>query len=102
MRGQAGLTGVSSQFRSDTPQLFMDIDRTKVESLGVSLDDVNQTLQMYLGSLYVNSFNEYGRYWQVTVQAEGNYRARVEDINLLQVRKQVGPDGADWDAGLGP
>ena len=68
----------------------MDIDRTKVASLGVSLDDVNQTLQIYLGSLYVNSFNEFGRYWQVTVQAEGEYRARVEDINLLQVRNKWG------------
>src|SRR5207249_4231157 len=59
-------------------------------SLGVSLDAVNQTLQMYLGSLYVNSFNEFGRYWQVTVQAEGKYRDRVEDINLLQVRNKWG------------
>jgi multidrug efflux pump len=90
MRGAGLLTGVSSQFRSNTPQLFMDIDRTKVVSLGVSLDDVNQTLQMFLGSLYVNSYNEYGRYWQVTVQAEGNYRARVEDVNLLQVRNKWG------------
>jgi len=68
----------------------MDIDRTKVESLGVSLGDVDQTLQIYLGSLYVNSFNEFGRYWQVTLQAEGGYRARVEDINLLQVRNKWG------------
>jgi multidrug efflux pump len=90
MREQGLLTGVSSQFRSNTPQLYMDIDRTKVESLGVSLDDVNQTLQMFLGSLYVNSYNEYGRYWQVTVQAEGSYRAQVEDINLLQVRNKWG------------
>src|SRR4029078_12433746 len=76
LRTQRGLIGVSTQFRPNTPQLYMDIDRTKVESLGVSLGDVNQTLQMYLGSLYVNSFNEFGRYWQVTVQAEGAYRAR--------------------------
>ena len=81
---------MSTQFRSNTPQLFMDIDRTKVASLGVSLDDVNQTLQIYLGSLYVNSFNEFGRYWQVTVQAEGEFRTRVEDINLLQVRNKWG------------
>ena len=54
----------------------------------MSLIDVNQTLGIYLGSLYVNSFNEFGRYWQVTVQAEGKYRNRVEDINLLQVRNQ--------------
>ena len=56
----------------------------------MSLDDVNQTLQMYLGSLYVNSFNAFGRYWQVTIQAEGNHRARVSDINLLQVRNNQG------------
>ena len=49
----------------NTPQLFMDIDRSKAETLGVSLDDVDDTLQMFLGSLYVNSFNQFGRYWQV-------------------------------------
>ena len=51
---------------------------------------MNQTLAMYLGSLYVNSFNEFGRHWQVTVQLEGDYRNRVEDINLLQVRNKWG------------
>ena len=56
----------------------------------MSLDDVNQTLQIYLGSLYVNSFNEFGRHWQVNVQAEGQFRNRVEDINLLQVRNKWG------------
>jgi multidrug efflux pump len=90
LQKEPGLTGVSTQFRSNTPQLFMDIDRTKVESLGVSLDDVNQTLQMYLGSLYVNSFNAFGRYWQVTIQAEGEYRDRVQKIDLLQVRNNQG------------
>src|SRR5262249_51654420 len=74
-----GVTGVSTQFRSNTPQLYMDIDRAKAAALGVSLDDVNQTLQIYLGSLYVNSFNEFGRHWQVTVQAAGNFRDQVED-----------------------
>lgn len=90
LRNRPGLAGISSQFRSNTPQLYMDIDRTKAQSLGVSLDDVNQTLQIYLGSLYVNSFNEFGRYWQVTVQAEGEYRAQVENINLLKVRNKWG------------
>ena len=51
---------------------------------------MNQTLGMYLGSLYVNSFNQFGRHWQVTVQLEGDYRNRVEDINLLQVRNKWG------------
>jgi multidrug efflux pump len=85
-----GLKDVNTQFRANTPQLYMDIDRNKVASLGVSLDDVNQTLEIYLGSLYVNSFNEFGRHWQVTLQAEGSYRSRVADINLLQVRNNQG------------
>jgi multidrug efflux pump len=90
MKKQPGLATASTQFRSRTPQLYLDIDRTKAESLGLSFDDVNQTLSMYLGSLYVNSFNEFGRHWQVTVQLEGDFRDRVEDINLLQVRNKQG------------
>ncbi len=90
LRRERGLADVATGFRSLTPQLFLDVDRTKVESLGVSFQDVNQTLSMYMGSLYVNSFNEFGRHWQVTVQAEGDYRSRVEDINLLQVRNKWG------------
>src|SRR5262249_50973960 len=90
LRSQPGLTGVSSQFRSNTPQLFADIDRVKAASLGVSLLDVNQTLGMYMGSLYVTNFNECGRYWQVNIQADGKYRTRTEDLNLLQVRNKWG------------
>ncbi len=89
-RAEMGLKDVSTQFRSNTPQLFMDIDRAKVASLGVSLNDVNQTLEIYLGSLYVNSFNEFGRHWQVTLQAEGKFRAEIPDVNLLQVRNNQG------------
>ena len=99
MRSEPGLVGIISQFRSNTPQLFLDIDRTKVESLGVSLGDVNQTLEIYLGSLYVNSFNEFGRHWQVTVQAEGDFRNEVSRVNLLQVRNKSGPDGAARHSG---
>ena len=85
-----GLSRVTTQFRSKTPQLFLDIDRDKVASLGVSLDDVNQTLDIFMGSSYVNSFNDFGRHWQVTVQADGTYRNRVEDLNLFQVRNKFG------------
>jgi multidrug efflux pump len=84
------LNNVATQFRANTPQLFLDIDRTKAEALGVALIDVNQTLDMYLGSLYVNSYNEFGRHWQVTIQAEGDYRNDVDRINLLQVRNKWG------------
>ena len=85
-----GLVGVSTQFRAKTPQLYLDIDRSKAYSLGVSLAEADQTLAIYLGSLYVNSFNLFGRDWQVNVQAEGDYRGRPSDINLLQVRNNRG------------
>jgi multidrug efflux pump len=86
----AGLSDVATGFRSNAPQIYLDIDRDKAVALGVSFDDVNQTLSMFMGSLYVNSFNQFGRHWQVTVQAEGNYRDRVEGLNLLQVRNKWG------------
>lgn len=85
-----GLNNVATQFRSQTPQISLEIDRTKVATLGLKLDDVNQTLNMYLGSLYVNSYNDFGRHWQVTIQADEGFRDRIEDINLLQVRNQQG------------
>ncbi|HEY4232886.1 MAG TPA: efflux RND transporter permease subunit [Lacipirellulaceae bacterium] len=85
-----GLVGVSTQFRSNTPQLFLDIDRQKTASLGVALTDVNQTLDIFLGSLYVNSFNKFGRHWQVVVQAEGKYRNQTDGINLFKVRNNSG------------
>jgi multidrug efflux pump len=90
LQAQPGLFGVSTQFRSGTPQLFAAIDRTKVYSLGLSQQDVTQTMGVYLGSLYVTNYNEFGRYWQVNLQAEGKYRNRVENINLLQVRNNQG------------
>ena len=86
-----GLNSVATQFRSNTPQLFLDIDRDQGRvARAWRWTDVNQTLDMCMGSLYVNSFNEFGRHWQVTVQAEGEYRNRVEDLNLFQVRNNRG------------
>src|SRR5262249_32766249 len=90
LKREPGLATASTQFRSRVPQLYLEIDRTKAETLGLSFDDVNQTLSMCLGSLYVNSFNEFGRHWQVNIQLEGEYRNRVEDINLLKVRNKWG------------
>jgi multidrug efflux pump len=81
---------VSTQFRSNTPQVFASIDRTKAYSLGLSQQDVTQALGTYLGSLYVTNFNEFGRYWQVTLQADARYRNRVEDLSQLQVRNRWG------------
>ncbi len=87
---QPGLANVVSGFRSSAPQLFLDIDRAKAYALGVPFNDVNQTLTMFMGSLYVNSFNQFGRHWQVTVQADQAFRNRVEDLNLLKVRNSQG------------
>src|SRR5262249_5175338 len=90
LKDQPSLSSASTLFRARTPQLFLDIDRAKAASLGVALEDVNQTLDMFLGSLYVNSFNDFGRHWQVTVQADSDFRNGVEDINLFQVRNNKG------------
>ena len=90
LQHQRDLVGVSTQFRSTTPQLFMDIDRTKVASLGVTIEDANQTLEIYVGSLYVTNMNAFGRHWQVNIQAEGQFRNDVSDLNLLKVRNNQG------------
>ncbi|HZZ72886.1 MAG TPA: efflux RND transporter permease subunit [Pirellulales bacterium] len=90
LQNTPGLVKPNTLFRSNAPQLYLEIDRTKAAALGCALEDVNQTLDMYLGSLYVNSFNDFGRHWQVTIQAEGQYRNRVEDVNLFQVRNKMG------------
>ncbi|MFP3868315.1 MAG: efflux RND transporter permease subunit [Desulfobacteraceae bacterium] len=87
---QPGLTGLFSSFRIDMPQLFVDLDRTKTQTLGLSLPEVFDTLQTYLGSLYVNDFNKFGRVYRVYLQAEKSQRANPEDIDLLYVRKKSG------------
>jgi multidrug efflux pump len=99
-RQEPGVKDVFTLFRADTPQLFADIDRTKVRTMGLSLTDTSQTLQVYLGSAYVNNFNEFGRSWQVNVQADQQFRDRVKDINRLKVRNvkgQMVPLGAVVD-----
>jgi multidrug efflux pump len=85
MRKIPGLVAVMTQFRANTPMLFMDIDRVKTQSLGVMIGDVDDALETFLGSLYVNSFNLYGRYWQVTTQAQGRFRWRQTDVRLIEV-----------------
>jgi multidrug efflux pump len=84
------LSDARTQFRANMPEYYLDIDRAKVASRLCSLDDVNQTLDMYMGSLYVNSYNDFGRHWQVTIQADGAYRANIDSINLFAVRNTNG------------
>jgi hydrophobe/amphiphile efflux-1 (HAE1) family protein len=81
-----GLEGLFSSSRASTPWLYLDIDRTKCMALGIPVSSVFNVLQVYLGSYYVNNFNEFGRVWQVNVQADARYRDRVGDIKKLQVR----------------
>jgi HAE1 family hydrophobic/amphiphilic exporter-1 len=87
---QTGLQALSTTFRASVPQLFVDIDRTKVKSLGVPLSTVFNTLQAYLGSTYVNDFNQFGRTYQVRVQADHQYRMTPEAIKSLDVRNTNG------------
>ncbi|KMO41418.1 efflux RND transporter permease subunit [Methylobacterium aquaticum] len=84
------LAGLFSSFQMNVPQLFADIDRTKARQLKIPVTDVFDTLQIYLGSLYVNDFNRFGRTYSVRVQADAPFRARADDIGLLKVRAGSG------------
>jgi multidrug efflux pump len=87
---QPGLVGLFDGFRARTPQLYVDVDREKVKSMGVALTDVFDALQAYLGSFYTNDFNRFGRTWQVNIQAEPNYRTDAEAVRQLKVRNADG------------
>jgi multidrug efflux pump len=87
---QPGIAALFSTFSVTQPQIFVDIDREKAKAQSVSLDDVNNTLQSYLGSYYVNDFTFQNRNWQVNIQADPKYRMRVEDIGRLEVRNAKG------------
>src|SRR2546428_402139 len=105
-----GLAGVFSTFTVNVPQLDADIDRVKAKQQGVPLQDLFETMQVYLGSLYVNDFNRFGRTYQVIAQADAQFRNRPEDITrfktrnakgemvplgtLVKVREAYGPDRA--------
>jgi multidrug efflux pump len=84
------LAGMFSSYQVNVPQLYADVDRTRARQLGVAVTDVFDTMQIYLGSLYVNDFNKFGRTYSVRVQADAPYRARAEDIGLLKVRSSSG------------
>jgi len=84
------LAGVFSGYQINVPQLFADVDRTKAKQLGVPLTTIYQTLQINLGSLYVNDFNQFGRTYQVKVQADAPFRSHAEHIAQLKVRNNKG------------
>jgi multidrug efflux pump len=79
-----------SSFQINVPQLYADVDRAKAKRMGVALTDVFDTMQINLGSLYVNDFNRFGRTYRVVVQADAPYRSRAEDIGQLKTRNAKG------------
>ncbi len=85
-----GIVGVFNGLRAKTPQLYADIDRIKVRSMGLALTDVFDTLQVYLGGYYVNDFNRFGRTWQVNLQADADFRTSAEIVKQMKVRNSDG------------
>jgi len=85
-----GVTGVYSLFETSTPQLYLDIDRTKAQLLGINIADVFAALQIYLGSAYVNDFNLLGRTFRVMAQAQSEDRLDTRDVLKIRVRNSTG------------
>lgn len=84
------ITNVFSLFNTNTPQLFLDIDRVRAEKLGVPPSEIFSALELYLGSSFVNDFNYLGRTFRVTAQADAPYRLSKDDISRIRVRNQQG------------
>jgi multidrug efflux pump len=85
-----GLMGVFSGYQVNVPQLYANVDRVKAKRQGVAVTDIFDTMQIYLGSLYVNDFNKFGRTYQVIVQADAPYRGHADDIVQLKTRNNRG------------
>ncbi|MBL7848438.1 MAG: multidrug efflux RND transporter permease subunit [Cyclobacteriaceae bacterium] len=81
---------IYTTYRTNVPQVYLDLDRDKVLKLGLTLEDVNQTIGAALGASYVNDFNRFGRQYKVFLQAEGNYRVDPQDLNKIFVRTPNG------------
>ncbi|MEO0394118.1 MAG: efflux RND transporter permease subunit, partial [Pseudomonadota bacterium] len=84
------VTGVFSPFQANSPQLFVDVDRVRAEKLDVPVSNVFDALEVYLGSVYVNDFNLFGRTFQVRAQADSQFRLTEEDIQRLETRSKSG------------
>jgi hydrophobe/amphiphile efflux-1 (HAE1) family protein len=84
------VTQVFSSYQINVPQLMAQVDRAKAKKMGVNLNDIYDTMQTYLGSLYVNDFNRFGKTYQVIVQADAPFRDRAEDIGRLRIRNATG------------
>ncbi len=85
------LAGVFTSYEINVPRLYADLDRTKARQLGVNVQDVFDAMQIYLGSLYVNDFNKFGRTYRIIAQADKEFRSWPDDILRLQTRNFEGP-----------
>jgi hydrophobic/amphiphilic exporter-1 (mainly G- bacteria), HAE1 family len=85
-RKRPEIAGLSTTFLPSVPQQFVDVDRDKVIKQGVAVTDVYKTLQAFMGGLFINYFNRFGRQWQVYIEAEGDYRTRAENVGQFYVR----------------
>ena len=86
---QPGLVGLFSAFRAQTPQMYVDVDRERCKAMGVALNEVFLTLQLYLGGYYTNDFNQFGRTWQVNLQGDPRFRLTPEQVQQVQQAQQV-------------
>ncbi|MCU1275788.1 MAG: acriflavin resistance plasma rane protein, partial [Bryobacterales bacterium] len=89
-RKRPEIAGLSTTFLPSVPQQFVDVDRDKVIKQGVALNDVYRTIQAFMGGLFINYFNRFGRQWQVYIEAEGDYRGKAENVGQFYVRNSRG------------
>ncbi len=89
-RKRPEIAGLSTTFLASVPQQFVDVDEDKVLKQGVPINDVYRTIQAFMGGLFVNYFNRFGRQWQVYVEAEGDYRTKAENVGQFYVRNNAG------------
>ena len=89
-RKRPEIGAISTTFLPSVPQKFVDVDRDKVLKQGVAVSDVYRTIQAFMGGLFINYFNEFGRTWQVYVEAEAPYRSNMENLGQFYVRNSGG------------
>jgi HAE1 family hydrophobic/amphiphilic exporter-1 len=89
-RKRPEIAGLNTTFLASVPQQFVNVDRDKVIKQGVAINDVYKTLQAFMGGLFINYFNRFGRQWQVYIEAEGEYRSRAENVGQFFVRNNKG------------
>jgi len=89
-RKRPEIANLNTTYLPSVPQQFINVDEDKVLKLGVPVSDVYKTIQAFMGGLFINYFNRFGRQWQVYVEAEGDYRTRAENVGLFYVRNNKG------------